>query len=276
MKTFAKLGLIGLTIAASSAHADVFLPDSGNGELTLFVRNDTTGAVYARGLQIRLDDILTQAQINAGYTGDTSLGIVQNLGYAINTVGPDANLTSFLNGSDSFSWTIMAGDSAGSNNADPARRYLTTTQVVWDESNPDTVTNNNLVSFSQLQAVQNLVNQNVAGDVAGDGGSTAVNGQWRQVGAVPGSISGNWFGAGPDTVNALGTAANLYVLTTAGGGNSGLARTYQGLDVILNANGTLAAVVPSVPLPAAAWMLMSGLVTLAGVGRRKSAAVAAA
>ena len=89
--------------------------------------------------------------------------------------------------------------------------------------------------------------------------------------------SGAWFGAGPDTVNALGTAAHLYVLTTNGGGSPGLARTYQGLDVILDANGTLSAVgVPAVPLPAAAWMLMSGLVTLAGVGRRKAAAAAAA
>jgi hypothetical protein len=278
MKTFVKLGLVGLALAASAAHADVFLPDSGNGELTLFVRNDTTGAVYARGLQIRLDGILTQAQINAGYTGDTSLGIVQNIGYALSTIGPDANLSGFLNGTDAFSWTIMAGDSAGSNNADPARRYLTTTQVVWDESNPNAVTNSNLISFSQLQTVQNLVNENVAGTAAGDGGSTAVNGQWRQVGAVPGSIAGNWFGSGPNTVNAVGSAAHLYVLTTNGGGASGLARTYQGLDVILNANGTLSAVgdVPAVPLPAAAWMLMSGLVTLAGVGRRKAVAVAAA
>ena len=273
MKTFAKLGLVGLALAASAAHADVFLPDSGNGELTLFVRNDTTGAVYARGLQIRLDNVLTQTQINAGYTGDTSLGIVQDIGYSLGTIGPDANLSGFLNGTDSFSWTLMAGDSAGSNNADPARRYLTTTQVVWDESNPNDRTNSNLISFSQLQTVQNLVNQNVAGDVAGDGGSTAVNGQWRQAGAIPGNIAGNWFGAGPDTVNALGTAANLYVLTTNGGGASGIVRTYQGLDVTLHTDGTL---VSAVPLPAAAWMLMSGLVTLAGVGRRKSAAVTAA
>jgi hypothetical protein len=128
MKTFVKLGLVGLALAASSAHADVFLPQHGDGELTLFVRNDVTARVYARGLTVRLSDVLTQAQIDAGYTGDTLLGIVQNINYALGTVGPDANLTSFLGAAGTFTWTIMAGDNLGSNNPSPdARRYLTTT-----------------------------------------------------------------------------------------------------------------------------------------------------
>ena len=280
MKTIAKLGLIGLALAASSAHADVFLPGTGNGELTLFVRNDVTGAVYARGLQTRINDVLTQAQIDAGYTGDTALGTVQNINFALGTVGPDANLTAFLATAGTFSWTIMAGDNSGSNNAGPdARRYLTTTTTTWDESNPNGVTNSNLgTTWNNLQQTLVTLNGVIDGaDVGGEGNghSTASNGQWRQTGAVPGEIMGNWAGAGPDTATALGTAAHLYVLTTAGGGNAGLARTYQGIDVTLGTNGTLSASVSAVPLPAAAWMLMSGLLTLAGVGRRKNVAVAA-
>jgi len=285
MKTFAKLGLVGLALAASSAHADVFLPNTGNGELTLLVRNETTGAVYARGLGVRIDSVLTQAQIDAGYTGDTSTGLVQQLSYSLSTVGPDSNLSGFLNNTDGFTWTIMAGDSVGTNFASPdARRYLTTSSVLFSEDNPSSVSNNNLVTFSQLGTMLNLVNENIdgVGGAAGDGHSTVTGGQWRQASANPGANAGNWFGAGPDNVNDIGTAAHLYVLTTshsgAGSGNSALARVYQGIDVVLNADGTLSAVAapPTVPLPAAAWMLMSGLVTLAGVGRRKNVAAAAA
>src|ERR1041385_7971672 len=127
MKTFVKLGLIGLTLAAPAAYADVALPGTGNGELTLFVRNETTGAVYARGLQVRLDDILTQAHIDAGFAGDVSTGLAEQLNYALPTIGPDANLSSFLGAGSAagFTWTIMAGDSVGSNNSSPdASRHL--------------------------------------------------------------------------------------------------------------------------------------------------------
>jgi hypothetical protein len=277
MKAIAKLGLIGLAIAASSAHADVFLPSTGNGELTLFVRNDVTGAVYARGLQTRIDSVLSQSAIAAGYTGDTSIGLVQTIDYALPTFGADANLASFLATAGTFTWTIMAGDNSGSNNATPdARRYLTTTTTTWDELNPNSVTNGLLGgSWNNLQ--QTLITLNgVLDGTEGSGNSTASQGQWRQVGANPGEVMGDWAGAGPNTATALGTAAHLYVLTTAGGGTSGLARTYQGFDVVLNADGSLTAVTtPPIPLPPAVWMLVSGLLTLAGVGRRKAAAAAA-
>lgn len=278
MKTIFKLGLVGLALAAATAHADVAPPSSGNGELTLFVRNDTTGFVYARGLVLTLNDLLTQTQIDGVFEGDTLTGLTHQLGYALPTFAADANLTGFLSNTEhSYSWTIMAGDSSGSNNASPdARRYLTTTPLLYGDPELDPtatiniVTNNNLVTFSSLNTLIGQVNSAIPGETIGDGGSTAVNGQWRQTGAQPGFAAGNWFGAGPSNVNQLGESAHLYILTTAGGGNGGTVRTYQAFDVVLNSDGTLSAIVPpAVPLPPAVWMLVSGLLTLAGVARRK-------
>src|SRR5262245_19986405 len=171
MKTFVKLGLAGLALAASTAYADVALPSTGNGELTLFVRNDTTGDVYARGLGITMNDLVTQAQIDAGYTSDTTTGLAQQISYSLPTFTADANLTGFLNGTDSFSWTIMGGDSLGGNNATPdARRFVTTTQVLWGNPEddptavPNAVTNNNLITWAQINTMFGQVNSPIRGD----------------------------------------------------------------------------------------------------------------
>src|SRR5512147_1560280 len=78
MRSIFKFAMVGAALVASSAYADVLLPSSGNGELTLFVKNNTTGAVYARGLQITVDNVLTQAAIQSGaFTGP-----VQSTNYA--------------------------------------------------------------------------------------------------------------------------------------------------------------------------------------------------
>lgn len=262
LKKVVAIALAGAAgMGAVTASADVVLPNSGNGELTLFVRNDTTGVTYARGLQIQLDNVLTQAAIvGTAYTGPS-----QAANYVLPSIGPDANLTSFLNGTDSFSWTIMAGDNTGGI-AVGDKRYVTTTQR--DLSGGANVTTTNLASsWNSLYQMQLTLNGFLEG-AAGNGDSTIDNGQWRQAGAVPGSGAGDWFGIGPNNVNDLGSAANFYLL--AGSGSGGQARVYILADVTLRADGTLFGTAPApVPLPAAVWLLGSGLIGLAGIGRRR-------
>src|SRR6185436_10026650 len=94
LKTVVAIAIAGASgLSAMGASADVINSDSGNGELTLFVRNDVTGAVYARGLQLTIDNVLTQAQIQGGAYNP---GVANERTYVLPTVGPDANLTSFL------------------------------------------------------------------------------------------------------------------------------------------------------------------------------------
>lgn len=256
LKKAAAIILVGAAgLGAMTASADVVLPGSGNGELTLFVRNDTTGAVYARGLGISVDSVLTQQQIqaSAAQPGATPKN------YLLPTIGPDAALSAFLNGSDSFSWTVMAGDNTGGISAGD-KRYLTTSQV--DLTNGTSVTGTNLAtSYNNLNQMLITLNGFMA-DTSGS--SVSVNGQWRQTGATPGSAAGDWFGIGPNNVNSLGSAANFYMLSSNG---TGAARVFQFADVRLSANGTLFSV--PVPLPAAVWLLGSGLIGLAGIGRRR-------
>jgi hypothetical protein len=260
LKKAAAIVLAGAAgLGAMTASADVVLPGTGNGELTLFVRNDTTGAVYARGLGVQVDNVLTQADI----VGSPAQPGATPKNYLLPTIGPDAALTAFLNGSDSFSWTIMAGDNTGALTAG-AKRYLTTTQL--DLTNGTSVTGANLAtSYNNLNQMLTTLNDFLP-DTSGS--SVSANGQWRQTGAVPGSGAGDWYGIGPNNVNSLGSAANFYMLSSNG---TGAARVFQFADVRLSANGTLSSV-SAVPLPAAVWLLGSGLVGLAGIGRRRKSA----
>ena len=249
-------------LGAMTASADVINTDTGNGELTLFVRNETTGDVYARGLQIRLDEILTEGAIQ---TGGYNAGQANQRSYVLPTIGPDANLSSFLGQSGSFTWTIMAGDNTGLVNVTGGKRYLTTTQA--DLTNGTSVTINNL--GSSYNSLFTMINQLNAFLPDTSGSSITANGQWRQSTATPGSAAGNWYGVGPSNINELGSAANFYMLAAPGG--SGAARVYQFADVTLGLDGSLGSAAP-VPLPAAFWLLGTGLAGLAGVSRRRKSA----
>jgi hypothetical protein len=96
-------------------------------------------------------------------------------------------------------------------------------------------------------------------------------GVWgQQTGDLGGST--NIYGQGPDSSGTgIGATESLYLLT---GSNSLTAAaesyTLGASDLTLSANGTLATASP-VPIPAAVWLFVSGLLGLIGVGRRRAA-----
>jgi hypothetical protein len=281
MRSLVKIAVAGALLASgATAYADVATPDTGNGELVLFVRDmSNESRVYARGLGITMDQLLTQAQITGDPTKPNSADPNNNfadtdtLTYSLPAaIGPDANLTAFLGGSTNFVWTIMAGDNVGGQTGEGNRRYVTTTQFDFTTT-PSTLTNGQIGqgAYNGLNGMFAQLNGTLAGGV-GSGDSTTSDGLWGQSTAAYTGAT-NWFSAGPVNDNALGSSAHFYLITTAQGGNqANLARVYKGVDFTLSNTGVLSsasAEVPQVPVPAAVWLLGSALVGLTGIRRRK-------
>jgi hypothetical protein len=165
----------------------------------------------------------------------------------------------------------MAGDT-DTDTTVGTQRFLTTT--------PNNVTSgpeNGVIGglWTNLDAMVTGVN-NILPGAPGSGDSTSSNGLWGQSGTNFAN-AGSWFGAGFNNINALGTAANLYVIANSSDESLDISRAYKAVfGLQLLADGTLKSVGSQVPLPAGIWLLGSALAGLAGIGRRRALQTAAA
>lgn len=288
MRSFIKYALLGTALAASGgAYADAVAPSTGNGQALLFVRNDTSGAIYVRGLNVFMDNLAPSAsQIAADtYTGDSSLANADT-SFSFTSLTPisaDTNLSGFLNGTDTFSWTVLIGDSlsdASPNNgvARGQKRYVS--PLVSGSVPTNGQINSNMVGLGNnlLPAVNSLLPGAVVGEDSS--ATSATGGLWGDPTAFPTSTT--WFFGGLPLnkvtwSNTTGGAADLFMITSSGpAGNSTTnpGQFYKLGSVSLASNGTLSFLGSSgggseVPLPPAVWLLASALAGFGGLARRR-------
>jgi hypothetical protein len=269
MNTILKVGAAGaLALGAVAAHATIAAPSSGSSDAILFA--EVVNAAGTAAVASYAGD--TGVSINSVITGLSTTGTKY--------LGSDANLAKLFAADaagDTIQWAVLGGQYSGtatSGNFKTAgvAQFLTTTTLDSTSSLKNDTTGT-LVKFGQINTDIGAINS--AGIVGNsiEGASPATSGQWDVTG---GSLNlAFWDGGATSNSNLLGGTQKLFYVTagTPVGLTTKVAYTLEG-TASLSANGlTLTGAggsgPPPVPLPAAVWLLGSGLLGLTGVARRK-------
>jgi hypothetical protein len=269
MNTTIKISVASaLAFGAVAAHASIALPSTGASDAILFaeVLNSTGSAV-------------------ASYAGDTGVSVTALIAGSSGSqtvLGSDANLAKLFAADasgDTIQWAVQGGQYTGSANTTNfkpagAAQFVTTVTA----SNPATkLAGDNTLNLSKWAGLSvdigavglaGTINGNANGANSVESVTPSTGGVWDY--NVPSGTSG-WYGNGPLTGNVLGGSQSLFYVT--GGGSTGAKVAYSAIgSATLTASGLVLAGSGGgapVPLPAAVWLLGSGLLGLTGVARRK-------
>jgi hypothetical protein len=267
--------IVGIAVAAAlsigAAHASITPPGTGQGELVEWVVDNTTGHVYARGIGVDETAILPASSIITNSSTFDAMQQPVSTGTTLPTITADAALTTFLaqnGGHDSFSFGVLA---AGSGTGGATKQVPGASVVEFTSPLSLAASNLNVPSGTTIASLVTSVGASVNTINSVIGASAKSGDVSSQFNATSNEFA--LYAANITTVSGLGTDMNLYAMTpdnskaTAG-------QLYTAGLITMTADGTLEAVgggtPPTVPLPAAVWLLGSGLLGLAGVGRRRS------
>ena len=264
MNTLLKVGVAGaLALGYVSAHAAAVVPSSSNpGDVFLFA------------------DVISGGSVIKAYAADTTVSINNTIGVT-GTLTPgstvyaaDSNLSQLLalaaSAGNTLQWAVIGGGGASDGTG--------TLQFVTTDTNAQlgTLTGKSGVNAGHWQSqfinTASLVNVATGTNASVLANSAAGAGGWDPTNLF--SNASNWYSNGPtNLVTGLNTSAALFGVTAVGSNSTNLLTTSVLGDVELTANGLVfnsaGTGTTATPLPAAVWLLGSGLLGLAGVGRRK-------
>jgi hypothetical protein len=259
-----------LALAGVAAHASISQPATGSSDAILFAE-----VVNAAG---------TAAV--ASYAGDTGISIatLEAGGYNGTVLGDDANLAKLFAADtaagDTIDFAVLGAQYTG--NATPLNfkttgvaQFLTTVNGNSTSSLANDTTSTLASHFAQLNGDVSTINSNSGGAKSVEGSNPATAGVWDVTNTLG---TAYWDGGATNNSNTGSTVANLYSVTagTPAGNTTRVAYTevetasFSQAGLTLTSLGTITTTpTPPVPLPAAVWLLGSGLLGLTGVARRK-------
>lgn len=271
MNRLIKLAVVGtLSLGATSAFAALGAPNSGSSDEILVIENASTHAAYALdlGSGFSLNTMLPTGSLVANANLNTSISApTLNL-------GPSGTLASFLaaNPASGDLWTLEGAQFTGTTATNSNTKAPGAGKGVFTSAN-GTANNANVTQIlTNLQAVLNGMNNDYTTSTsylfplasASEGTSAA--------GAVSSGAEQRYgFWTNLDWSPLGSTAVQLFGFT--GNGNTGRAQSYILGSATVGTDGTVTIAGNStVPLPAAVWLLGSGLLGLFGVARRRTVA----
>jgi len=262
------VAVAGVLAGTGLANAAAVQPNTGNSNLLFFVTDTTSNLTYTDVFTQDLNSYFSTAQATSPAPTNGVLNTINgDANFTVDLSG-DTNLTGFLSsaGAHPLLWGVIAGGYTGGTGSGQRpvgkARYIGTS-----DSSALGVSEGQIVSAmaTGLNNDVTLLNTNLGA------GSSTQQGVFGTTASAGGTVL-NFYGGGLLLGSAIGASTTLYGITGNGSG-AGAGDAYSlgtasfaGDVFTFTGNGTA-----PVPLPAAVWLFGSGLLGLAGIGRRRNA-----